>query len=166
MKNLSGKNAILLAAALWMGMGVFLLIKGIRYLGEVRLAVMNGTQEGFSLIKSLTDYTKNPDRATLFLICGALFVGFFKGRVVLKRSVDRTVDRIRSQPDPVALKNTYSKRYLFLVGGMMCIGIAFKYLPLPLDIKGFVDFAVGAALLNGSMLYCRAAVARRATATR
>ena len=140
-----------------MGIGVLLLTKGILYLEDARIAVINGTQEGFSLIKKLTEYTKNPEQAALILICGSLFVGFFKGRVVLKRSVNRVVDRIWSQPAPLSLKNIYSKGYLFLIGGMMCMGMAFKYLPLPLDVKGFIDFAVGAALINGSMLYFRAA---------
>jgi len=157
MKKLSKKNAILLSGAVWMGIGVLLLTKGILYLEDARIAVSNWTQEGFSLIKKLTEYTKNPEQAALILICGALFVGFFKGRVVLKRSVNRVVDRIRSQPAPLSLKNIYSKGYLFLIGGMMCMGMAFKYLPLPLDVKGFIDFAVGAALINGSMLYFRAA---------
>ncbi|MDJ0652314.1 MAG: hypothetical protein QNJ27_04850 [Simkaniaceae bacterium] len=157
MKNLSKKNAILLSGALWIGVGVLLLIKGIWYLKDARITVINGTQKGFSLIKKLTEFTNNLEQAILILLCGALFIGFFKGRVILKRSVNRVVNRIRSQPSPLFLKNIYSKGYLFLVGGMMCTGMVCKYLPFPLDVKGFVDFTVGAALINGSVLYFRAA---------
>jgi hypothetical protein len=155
--RLKSQSAILLSGALWMGIGILLLTKGIRYLIDGGNAVINGTQQGFSLIKKLTEYTKNPEQAALILICVALLIGFFKGRVVFKKTVNRVVDRIRSQPSPVSLNKIYSKGYLFLIGGMMCMGMVFKFLPLPLDMKGFIDFTIGAALINGSMLYFRAA---------
>ncbi|QVL57176.1 MAG: hypothetical protein KFB93_07280 [Simkaniaceae bacterium] len=155
--RLKSQSAILLSGALWMGIGILLLTKGIRYLVDGGNAVINGTQQGFSLIKKLTEYTKNPEQAALILICVALLIGFFKGRVVFKKTVNRVVDRIRSQPSPVSLNKIYSKGYLFLIGGMMCMGMVFKFLPLPLDVKGFIDFTIGAALINGSMLYFRAA---------
>ena len=41
---------------------------------------------------------------------------------------------------------------------MMGIGMIFKYLPLSVDIKGFIDFTIGAALINGAMLYIREAI--------
>ena len=151
------RNAILLSGALWMGIGILLLTKGIRYLVDAGNAVINGTHQGFSLIKKITEYTKNPEQAAIILICVALLIGFFKGRVVFKRTVNRVVQRIRSYPSPVNIKSIYSKGYLFLIGGMMLMGMLFKFLPLPLDVKGFVDFAVGSALINGAMLYFRAA---------
>lgn len=159
--RLNTRTAILFSGILWMGIGALLMTKGIRYLIEGGNAVINGTHEGFSLIKKLTEYTKNPEQAALILVCGALLVGFFKGRVVLKRSVNRVVDRIRSQPSPISIKKLYSKGYIFMIGGMMCLGMVFKFLPLPLDVKGFIDFAIGSALINGSMLYYRAAFTTR-----
>lgn len=163
--RLKSQSAILLSGVLWMGIGILLLTKGIRYLVDAGNAVINGTQNGFSLIKKLSEYTKNPEQAALILICAALFVGFFKGRVVFKKTVNRVVDRIRSQPSPISIKSIYSKGYLFLIGGMMCMGMVFKFLPLPLDVKGFIDFAIGSALINGSMLYFRAAFNNKAMAT-
>ena len=157
---LKTRNAIVFSGLLWMGIGIFLLTKGIRYLVEGGNAVINGTQQGFSLIGRISQLTKNPEQAALIVICAALLVGFFKGRVVFKRTVNRVVSRIRSQPSPVALKSIYSKGYLFLIGGMMVLGISFKFLPLPLDIKGFIDFSVGSALINGAMLYYRAAFSK------
>ncbi len=140
-----------------MGIGILLLTKGIRYLVEGGNAVINGTQHGFSLIGKISQFTKSPEQAALILICAALLVGFFKGRVVFKRTVNRVVDRIRSLPSPANLKSIYSKGYIFLIGGMMLLGMSFKFLPLPLDVKGFIDFAIGSALINGAMLYYRAA---------
>ncbi|MCB1072194.1 MAG: hypothetical protein H7A41_06425 [Chlamydiales bacterium] len=163
--RLNTRNAILLSGALWMGIGILLLTKGIRYLVDGGNAVINGTQEGFSLIKKLTEYTKNPEQAALILICGGLLIGFFKGRVILKKSVNRVVDRIQSQPSPLPIKRLFSKGYLFLIGGMMCMGMIFKFLPLPLDIKGLIDFTIGTALINGAMLYFRAAFASQTKIT-
>lgn len=148
-----------------MGIGILLLTKGIGYLVEGGNAVLNGTHQGFSLIKKLAEYTKDPQQAALLLICAALFIGFLKGRFVFKRTVNRVVDRIRKQPDPVSLKKIYSKGYFFLLGGMMCMGMVFKILPFPLDVKGFIDFAIGAALINGSMLYFRAAFTKQTLGT-
>ncbi len=142
-----------------MGIGILLLIKGRQYLIDGGNTVINGTEQGFSLIGKISQYTKSPELAALILICAALLIGFFKGRVVFKRTVNRVVARIRSQPSPVQLNSIYSKGYLLLIGGMMLLGMSFKYLPLPLDVKGFVDFAVGSALINGAMLYFRAAIA-------
>lgn len=119
--------------------------------------MINGTHQGFSLIKKLTEYTKNPEQSALILICAALCIGFFKGRVVFKRTVNRVVSRIHSEEEPIALGKIYSLGYVILIVGMMGLGMIFKYLPLPLDLKGFLDFAIGFALINGAMLYFRSA---------
>lgn len=155
--RLSSRNAILLSGALWMGIGALLLVKGIRYLVDGGNAVINGTYQGFPLIGKLTEYTKNPIQAVLILICVALFIGFLKGRIVFKKTVNRVVNRIRREPSPISLRKIYPKGYLFLIGGMMCMGMVFKFLPLPIDVKGCIDFTIGSALMNGSMLYFRAA---------
>lgn len=157
--KLTARKAILLSGLLWMAIGILLLSKGISYLHLAGNAVISGTHQGFSLIKKLTEYTKNPQQSALILICIALFVGFFKGRVVFKKTVNRVVARIRSQEEPISLGKIYSMGYLILIVGMMGLGMTFKYLPLPLDLKGFLDFAVGFALMNGAMLYFRAAFA-------
>jgi hypothetical protein len=40
---------------------------------------------------------------------------------------------------------------------MMMLGMIFRYLPIPIDVRGFIDLAIGSALMNGAMLYFRAA---------
>jgi hypothetical protein len=44
---------------------------------------------------------------------------------------------------------------------MMALGLVFRFLPIPIDLRGLIDVAIGSALINGAMLYFRAA---RATA--
>jgi sulfite exporter TauE/SafE len=158
--KLTARRAILLSGLLWMVIGIFLLFKGISYLSSAGNAVISGTHEGFSLIKKLTEYTKNPQQSALLIICTSLLMGFFKGRVVFKRTVNRVATRIRSQKEPISLRKIYSLGYVILIAGMMGLGMIFKFLPLPLDVKGFLDFTIGVALINGAMLYARAAFSK------
>lgn len=155
--KLRHSHAILFSGFLWMGVGVLLLTKGIQYLVIAGNEVLNGTHQGFSLIKFFGKMGSHPDTGAIILISLALLLGFFKGRVILKKSVKRVVGRIRSFPSPIPVKNMYTKGYLMLIGGMMLLGMVFKVLPIPLEIKGFIDFTIGTALINGAMLYYRAA---------
>ncbi len=157
--KLSHRNAILFSGLLWLGVGILLLTKGIRYLVDAGNTVLTGTHQGFSLIDQMSRFSKDREQAAMMVICLALLLGFFKGRIVLKKTVNRIVNRIRSYPAPISLKEMYPKSYFFLLLGMMGMGMVFKFLPLPLDVKGFIDFTIGAALINGAMLYLRAAFA-------
>lgn len=157
--KLTARKAILFSGILWMVIGILLLFKGISYLSLAGNAVISGTHQGFSLIKKITEYTKSPEQSALIIICIALFIGFFKGRVVFKRTVNRVTARIRSQKEPISFRKIYSIGYVILIIGMMGLGMVFKYLPLPLDVKGLLDFAIGFALINGALLYFRAAFA-------
>ena len=38
---------------------------------------------------------------------------------------------------------------------MVFLGISMRFLPLAQDIRGFVDLTIGAALMNGALLYFR-----------
>ena len=125
--RLNVRNAILLSGALWLGIGIFLLTKGI-YLFVYGVNAAGGAQKEFPLIKKITEYTKDPRQAVLILACSALFIGFFKGRMILKKSVRRVVGRICSLPSPLSIKNLYSKGYLALVAGMMGMGMLQSYL--------------------------------------
>ncbi|MCB1107388.1 MAG: hypothetical protein KDK76_04755 [Chlamydiia bacterium] len=150
--KLSTRSAILFSGLVWLALGILLLSKGMKYLVFVGSANPSGI-----LIKQVSRLGGDPHQGALILICLSLVLGLFKGRVVMKKAVNRVVERIRSFPSPIPLSAIYSKGYLFLIGGMTLMGISFKFLPLSIDIKGFIDCAVGAALINGAMLYIRAA---------
>jgi len=149
--------AIVLSGLIWMGVGIFLLHKGLHYLVAAGQAVFNQTHEGFSLILLIGSMTGSPEKGAMILLCLGLVLGFIKGRFVLKKTVSRIVNRIRSFPSPLSIKQLYPKGYYIILFSMMLMGFLFKFLPLPLDVKGFVDFTVGIALINGAMLYFRAA---------
>jgi hypothetical protein len=131
-------------------MGVFLLYKGLHLV----------TQAAFlsdSLCyKMRTLFGSAQHAATAFMAIG-LIVGFLKGRFVLSKTVRRVVLRIASLPLPIRLKDAYSRSYWILIGSMVALGMFFRFLPIPVDIRGVIDLAIGSALVNGAMLYFRAA---------
>jgi hypothetical protein len=101
--------------------------------------------------------------ATLLTIVGvaAFVVGYFKGRFVLGKSAVKGVERIRQMPNPSPISQIYSPKYYILLGGMILLGVSIKYLGLPNGVRGFIDVAIGMALLTGALIYFRHAAALR-----
>ena len=102
--------------------------------------------------------------ATVITLIGvaAFIVGYFKGRFVLGKSANKGVERIRQMPNPVSITQIYSPKYYILLGGMILLGISIKYLGLSNGVRGFVDVAIGMALLTGALIYFRHAGEARA----
>lgn len=138
------------SGVLWLVAGVFLLHKGLHFIAEAR-AISN------SLTNRFAGFFGSPSQAGMFLIFLALLVGFAKGRFVFVKTVMRVVNRIRGLPLPIHFSQVYTRSYWILIGSMMLLGLVFRFLPIPLDARGFVDVAIGSALINGAMLYFRAA---------
>jgi hypothetical protein len=116
---------------MWLSIGLLLLYKGVVCFRET-----------------------SSTTATIWCGC-ALFVGFLKGRFIFTKTVGRITRRIHSLPSPISFRTVYPPAYWILIGSMMGLGMAMKHLPISLDIRGFVDVAVGSALMNGSLLYFR-----------
>ena len=134
----------------WFLMGIFLLYKGLHLI----------TQAAFlpdSLCYKMRNLFGSAQHAATALMALGLVIGFFKGRFVLSKTVKRVVFRIASLPLPIRLKDAYSRSYWILIGSMMALGMFFRFLPIPIDIRGAIDLAIGSALVNGAMLYFRAA---------
>lgn len=149
--KLSHATWILFTGAVWFAIGSLLLSKGLGFI----ILAFHFPDTASSLMASLNAVAGPGYQAALFIIFLGLLIGFFKGKFVLAKTVERVVSHIRSFPSPVALKNAYTPRYFILIALMMCLGMAFKWLPLKLDIKGFIDVAIGSALINGAVLYFR-----------
>lgn len=133
-------------------MGIFLLYKGLNFISQATL-----------LPNTLCSRFQDPQQAGTLFIAAGLLVGFLKGRFVLSKSVKRVVTRIASLPLPIRMKDAYARSYWFLIGGMMMLGMVFRFLPIPIDARGIIDVAIGSALINGAMLYFRAAKATYGT---
>ncbi len=153
MLHFNHRSLIIFSGAVWFVVGSFLLQLGLR--------LLMGTLEPEASFSSMLHFVSHRmgsiENAVILLITIGLIVGFFKGRVVLAKSVNRLVTRIRSFHEPTPIAKIYTLPYYILLASMMMIGMLIKYFQVPDDIRGTVDVAIGAALINGAMLYFRAA---------
>jgi hypothetical protein len=147
---------IILSGAVWLLIGLFLLIKGLGLL----VTAAHFSAEPF-LITPLVNLAGTREQAALLLVALSLVVGFLKGRFVLAKTVKRSVERIFSFPSPVPLAKIYNKASYLIIFFMMGLGMLMRVLPISPDVRGAVDVAVGAALINGALLYFRCAFATK-----
>lgn len=129
------KNWILFSGLLWLAAGISLLYKGLKLISA------------------------KPESSGTLLIAIGLCIGFFKGRYVLSKTVDRVVARLGTLPAQIPFKDAFSKSYWILIGSMMALGMLFRFLPIDPSFRGLIDVAIGSALINGAMLYFRKASA-------
>jgi hypothetical protein len=151
--RLSHPVLIILSGALWLGVGLYLLPLGIHFL--ITSAVE--PSQSLYLIPFLNWLGVKGEQAALFLVVLGLGVGFLKSKTVFAKSVEKGVAHIRSLPPKAPLYSVYTPKYLILLAMMVLLGISLKWFQAPLDMRGFVDVAIGSALINGSMLYFRKA---------
>lgn len=151
--KMSIRKWIVVSGLTWLAVGSLLMVKGLKWITQAIT-----TSEGASLIQGLASLAGTTHQGGLFLICIALFIGFIKGRMILSKTVQRVVLRLRSQEAPIPLSHAYDRRYVLLLSSMMLLGLLFRFLPIGLDIRGAMDVAIGSALMHGAMLYFREAV--------
>jgi len=128
---MSRRAWISISGLIWAFVGVLLLYKGLQILGALSY----------------------PEQAT-WLVAGGLLVGFIKGRFILSKTVNRITARLNSLEQPIRFVDAYPKSYWLLLSAMMGIGVLLRLVPR--EVHGFIDVAVGSALINGAMLYFRA----------
>jgi hypothetical protein len=150
--HLSHRALKVLSGSIWFAVGLWLLPKGLRFLEEA-----SRSHVGSPWIDLIAPYTGSIESALILMIAVALFIGYFKGTRVLGKSAHKGSDRIQTLSNPAPITQLYKPSYFLLLGVMMAIGMGMNYFAVPLDIRGFVDVAVGAALINGSMVYFRRA---------
>lgn len=148
-------TALIISFASWLGIGVFLLYKGLRLLVELSPGVAHS-----SMLSFFSKMAGGMQQAVLLCICIGLFVGFMKGRFVLSKTVGRLSNRFFSYGRPMSLKEMYPAYYLALVGSMILLGMSLKWMPVPQEVRGTIDVAIGAALTNGAFQYLRVAFSK------
>lgn len=137
--KLQPRTLIILSGLIWFAIGLWLLNLGINFLVEA---------------------SKDPRKAAIIfsetalftLLAVALMIGFLKGRFVLSKTVERNTNRLKTEN---SLFSLFTPAYLVLIAVMVGLGFLVRFLPI--DVRGFVDVAIGAALINGAMLYFRKA---------
>lgn len=99
---------------------------------------------GALLLKKGFFYTQDP-----FWVVPAFILGALKAKFIFSKTVDKFIQRILKHKPPIHIKHVYPLPYLFLILFMMGLGFLLKFTPN--TIHGFVDIAVGAALILGGI---------------
>lgn len=145
---------IAVAGAVWFTVGCSLLSLGLTLLTEGTQVIHHHTKS-YPWLEGLTPYFGNLEYAAVALMALGLFIGYFKGRYVLAKTAAKGVTHIRSLPQPAPFYKIYSVKSFILIGLMMGLGMGIRSFGVPSDIRGFIDVAVGAALIHGGMGYFR-----------
>lgn len=154
--KLSHAKLIALSGAVWFAIGIYLLNLGLNLL-VINPSTESAVLDHYPLLKTITPFIGSLEAAALTLVIIALAIGYYKGRYVLGKSAQRGVERIQNMPNPAPLSKIYSGKYYILLGSMVALGISIKYLGLSNDVRGFIDTIIGAALINGAVIYFRKA---------
>jgi hypothetical protein len=153
MFKVSHATLIFLSGLVWLAVGCFLLPLGLNFIVEALLKENIG--QPHPILHFLAPYAGGLEAAALVWIAFALLIGFLKGRRVFAKSVERSVNRILTLPNPTNLSKIYTPSYYLLLGSMILLGVLVRFAPL--DIRGGIDVAIGSALINGAVLYFRQA---------
>lgn len=150
MFKISHTGLIVISGLLWLVIGCWLLPLGINFLVE---SILEKNLQTISrpILDNISPLMGGLDAALLVLTVFCLFVGYGKARFVLGKTVKKGVERILSFPNPTSLGNIYTKKYYILLGSMVFIGFLARLTPL--DVRGAIDVTIGAALINGALLY-------------
>ena len=142
-----------LSGVLWFVVGVILLRKGIGLLFDAGGRMHYEEAGTFPLLTLSVSLVGDIRKGVVVSALSGCIVGMAKGRCVLRKSVRRIVNRIYSLPPSFSYGEIYPKGYYFLLAGMAGMGAVMRVIPLPSDIKGFIDLSVGVALVTGAGLY-------------
>lgn len=150
MFKVSHRGLIVISGLIWLGIGLFLFLLGVNFL-VASILKENLILLTRPILDRLAPMVGDFDSALIALLVFSLILGFTKCRFIFSKTVQKGVDRIISLPNPSALTQIYTKKYLILLGGMMLLGFIFRFAPL--DVRGAVDVAIGTALMSGAFLY-------------
>ncbi len=119
-----------ISGIIWLGIGMMLLNLGL----------------GFLCASQDVNY---------ILIALGIIIGFAKGRFVMQKAALRSHERIAKLENPTTISQLYTRSNILIIACMMGLGMLMKILQLPNDVRGFIDTAVGCALMQGSLAYFR-----------
>lgn len=153
MFKVSHSTLIFVSGLVWLIVGCFLLILGLNFI--VGSLLQENAALPHPVLNFLAPYVGGFEQAVPVWIAIALFIGFLKGRRVFSKSVQRSVNRILTLPNPTSLSKIYTPAYYLLLGSMVLLGVLVRFTTQ--DIRGGIDVAIGSALINGAVLYFRQA---------
>lgn len=148
---MSHKNWIVVSGLCWFAIGASLLYKGLGFIAATTFLPDSFCMRWQGVFGS-------PQQAGIVLIGVGMGVGLMKGLFVLSKTVQRVTGRIRGLTLPIRVLQVYAKSYWLVIGAMVGLGLSLRFFSIPLDVRGFVDVAIGSALFVGSLLYFREAL--------
>jgi hypothetical protein len=157
MCKVSHKALIIFSGLIWLAVGSFLLPLGLNFLLQAVENIHLQAGNDYPLLNLFASLASGSENGVIVLIVIGMLIGYAKGRYVLGKSAIAGVERIRSFPNPTSFGNIYSAKYYILLGAMVGLGMSMKYIGLSADVRGVIDVAIGAALINGAMIYFRLA---------
>lgn len=141
---------VALSGLVWLIVGCVLLPLGLNFI--IASILRENAMQSHPILNFLTPYF-GVDQSVLILVAFCLLLGYFKGRYIFAKTVQRSVQHILKLPNPASILKMYTRKYYILLGSMVLLGMIVKMAPL--DVRGAVDVTIGAALINGAMLYFR-----------
>lgn len=167
MPKVKHATLIVISGLIWFAIGCFLLTLGLGLIvdGTKQAHLADAIVNNHPILSSLSPYLGGIEETALVLIAICLFIGHMKGKHVLGKSANKGVERIRSFPEPTSISNIYSAKYYILLAVMVGLGMSVKFLGLPNDVRGGIDVIIGAALINGAVIYFRHLYASKKTQT-
>lgn len=150
MFKIKHSTMVFISGIVWLIVGCVLLPLGLNF---VLSPLKDSSVVYYPLLNFFSTWTGGLEAGATLLIALSLAVGFLKGRFVFAKSVQRSVARILSLPNPSDITKIYAFSYYLLLGSMFFLGYLVKFLPL--DLRGGVDIIIGSALINGAVLYFR-----------
>lgn len=151
MIRLSHATIYTISGIIWLAIGAFLLNLGLQLIMQ-GVATPESCTGFFPWLSTLTN---GAESAAIALIAPAVLLGYCKGRFVMQKVARRTQARVMALENPTSIGNLYTKANFIVIGVMMLLGMAMRYFNVPNDIRGPIDVAVGAALIQGSVAYFR-----------
>lgn len=145
---------IMISGMIWLLIGGLLTYKGLVLITGV---IVNVQQGQYPLMNLLGQFFQNVERSGMCIVFIAILLGQIKGSFVLAKTVKRFVKRILLIPSPIHIKDLFPWRYLILIASMMSLGMLLRFLPIPRDVKAFIDLIIGSALISGAFLYFKQA---------
>ncbi len=142
-----------LSGLVWLAVGIVLLNTGLVFIMQGFTSHPFYPQLYSAMFTSLSSLVHGPDNAACVLIGIGLAIGLVKGRFVMRKAASKSFDRIKLLENPTPITNLYTKANIFILAAMMGLGMSMKYMALPCDIRGLIDAAVGAALMQGAVSY-------------
>jgi hypothetical protein len=150
---------VAISSCVWLLLGFFLLDLGVE---RVLHAVHSGATSG--LVAWIGMAVGPGEKVALVLVATGFAVGLVKGRLAMRKAVQRGINRILTLPNPTSLFRIYSGKYYILILSMMGMGFLLRFFGVPEEIRGTVLVAVGTALILGGVHCMRSALQIRLAA--